>query len=78
MGRFFKVVSFSIEMAVETTPAANSLPCQCLLRRDECETMRKSDAVSKLVLFAKPEIFAEPVDLVHPLVQDCDDANVTI
>ena len=40
--------------------------------------MRKSYALSTPALFAKPEIFAKPVDPVHPLVQDSHDPDVAV
>ena len=40
--------------------------------------MRNSDALLKPNLFAKAEIFAEPVDLVHSFVQDCHDPDVAV
>lgn len=40
--------------------------------------MRKSGTLSKLALFAKAEIFTEPVDLVHSLVQDGHDPDVAV
>ena len=67
-----------VMVAEGMTQAPNSLSCQCSRPRDWCETMRNSDALSKLALFAKPEIFTEPVDLVHSLVQDCHDPDVAI
>lgn len=67
-----------IEVAERMTRAPNSLSCQCSRPRDRCETMRNSDALSKPALFAKPEIFTEPVDLVHSLVQDCHDPDVAV
>lgn len=65
-------------MAEGMTQAPNSLSCQCSRPRDRCETMRKSGTLSKLALFAKAEIFTEPVDLVHSLVQDGHDPDVAV
>ena len=67
-----------MQVAERITQAPNSLSYQRLRPRDWCETMRNSDALLKPNLFAKVEIFAEPVDLVHSFVQDCHDPDVAV
>ena len=67
-----------MQVAEGMTQAPNSLSCHCSRPRDWCETMRNSHALTKLALFANPKIVAEPVDLVHSLVQDCHDPDVAV
>ncbi len=60
------------------TQAPNSLSYQCSVPRDERETMRKSDALWKSALFAKPVVIPEAIDLVHALMQNGHDPDVAV